>query len=391
MGADPEGHTVPDRTGLFDRIGLLDRVDRAGLVDRVVDSGRVPDPVMAAAIRTLLRRRLARELAGDVASRIRRRRARVQAWSRGQVAVETAAANDQHYEVPTDLYLQMLGPHLKYSGCLWPDPAGHREADARDLGAAEEAMLALTVERAGLVDGQRVLELGCGWGSLALWMAAMFPRSEIIAVSNSTSQRRHITAAAAARGLDNVTVHTADVNTFGVDDATASVVADGVDRVVSVEMFEHVRNHLVLLDRIAGWLRPGGAAFLHVFCHREMAYPFDDAASGDVASGTDWMARHFFSGGIMPSFHHFHELASAMVVVDSWAIDGRHYAATCKAWRDRLDADPARAIATLGAGDDELGRARLERWRVFTMACEELFAFDGGNEWFVAHHLLTAR
>jgi cyclopropane-fatty-acyl-phospholipid synthase len=366
-------------------------VDRAAVVDRVVDSGRVPDPVMAGVIRMLLRRRLARELAGDIASRTRRRRTRVDAWSRGPVAVATDAANDQHYEVPTDLYLQMLGPHLKYSGCLWPDPAAHRDVDADDLGAAEAAMLAMTVERAGLADGQRILELGCGWGSLTLWMGAAFPHAEIVAVSNSSTQRRHIVAAAAERGLDNVTVHTADVNTFGLDDPTAAVVAEGVDRVVSVEMFEHVRNHRVLLERIARWLRPDGTAFLHVFCHREMAYPFDEATASDVASGTDWMARHFFSGGIMPSFHHFHELATPLAVTRSWAVDGRHYAATCKAWRDRLDADPGRAIQTLGRGDDDLGRARLQRWRVFTMACEELFAFGGGDEWFVAHHLLAPR
>jgi cyclopropane-fatty-acyl-phospholipid synthase len=366
-------------------------VDRASrIVDAVVDGGRVPDPVMQAAIRFLLRRRLARERRGGSAAVEARRAAVLDQWSSGPVAVETDVANDQHYEVPTELYELMLGPHLKYSSCLWDgDPT---EADPDGLGEAEAAMLALTCQRADLHDGQRVLELGCGWGSLTLWMAARMPASEILAVSNSSTQRRHIQDQAAARGLGNVTVVTADVNDFGVKTSTADLVAPGFDRVVSVEMFEHVRNHVVLLDRIARWLRPDGLAFVHVFCHRDLTYPFDpgEASAGNgVRSGTDWMTRHFFAGGVMPSFDHFVRLDTDMRVRRSWQVDGRHYAATCRAWRARLDADPERAVAVLGGGPT--GRARLHRWRVFTMACEELFAMRGGHEWFVAHHVLAPR
>lgn len=383
---------------------------RDQVVDAVVDSGRVPDVVLEAAIRALLRRRRAREGAGGPLARRRRLAQRLDAWSTGPVALATEQANTQHYHVPVAFYCQMLGPHLKYSAGLWRAEAwtGRACGTPGALAAAEEAMLELVMRRADLCDGQRILELGCGWGSVTLWMARRMPHSEIVAVSNSTSQAAEITARAAGADLDNVTVVTADVNDFGVDAATHHHVADGFDRVVSVEMFEHVRNHARLLDRIAAWLRPHGHLFLHVFCNRAMSYPFDSATparsgslsgatvSGapvgagdghDVARGTDWMARHFFTGGVMPSLHHFRHLDTAMQVRHTWAVDGRHYAATCRAWRARLDADPQRAAAALGGGD--LGARRLARWRVFTMACEQLFALDDGGEWFVAHHLMV--
>jgi cyclopropane-fatty-acyl-phospholipid synthase len=344
----------------------------APLVDRLVDRG-LPDPVLRIAIRSLLARRRGRERRGGIESIQERKRALVAELRRSPVALATDEANEQHYEVPTELFELMLGPHLKYSSGHWP-------AGVESLEEAEAAMLALTCERAGLVDGQDVLELGCGWGSLTLWMASRYPASRITAVSNSATQREHIEKQAALRGLDNVTVVTRDVNVFGTD-ATADLVADGFDRVVSVEMFEHVRNYEMLLDRIASWLRPGGALFVHHFSNHEAAYPFD------VGGRADWMARNFFTDGLMPSHDLLLHFASDRLVVDDhWAVSGRHYARTLEAWIERMDAHRDRILSlfadTYGA---DAAEPWFHRWRVFNLACAELFAFRGGDEWLVTH------
>jgi cyclopropane-fatty-acyl-phospholipid synthase len=354
----------------------------ARVVDAVIDRGLLPDPVLRAAIRQLLRRRHAASTAGGVEARNARKRQLLEALARSPVAIDTDEANEQHYEVPTELFELMLGPHLKYSSAWWP-------LGVSTLAQAEEAMLRLTCERAQLVDGQDVLELGCGWGSLTLWMAAAYPASRIVAVSNSATQREHIEKQAAARGLDNVTVLTCDVTELGEGAGPggspgrfADVVrADAFDRVVSVEMFEHVRNHRVLTERIASWLRPGGALFVHVFAHTSDGYPFE------TGSNADWMARHFFTGGLMPSddllLHSVRELA----IEDHWVLSGRHYARTLHAWLDRLDAHEDRVLALLAdTYGQQHARAWLQRWRVFTIACEELFAFRGGDVWHVSHY-----
>ncbi len=329
--------------------------------------------MLRAAIRQLLRRRLVGEDPGTAAGRAAQKAARLEAWSHAPVALSTDEANEQHYEVPTELFELMLGPHLKYSSAYWP-------AGVSSLAQAEEAMLRLTCERADLRDGQDVLELGCGWGSLTLWMAARYPNSSITAISNSATQRALIEKRAMERGLDNVEVLTRDVNDFATAPAS-------VDRVVSVEMFEHVRNHAELLRRIRGWLRPDGALFVHVFAHRELLYPFDVA--GD---GTDWMARHFFTDGVMPSHDLFLHLQEDLVVDHLWAVDGTHYSRTLEAWLDRLDDHRDRAVGlfadTYGA---EQAEAWYHRWRVFTLACSELFAFAGGDEWHVTHVRMRPR
>ena len=281
------------------------------------------------------------------------------------IAIDTAAANAQHYEVPAAFFQRVLGPHLKYSSCYWP-------AGVDTLGAAETAMLGLTAERAGLADGQAVLDLGCGWGSLTLWAAARFPKSRFTAISNSSSQRDYIAAQARARGLTNVTVQTADVRTIELP-------TGAFDRVVSIEMFEHMRNYAALLRRIAGWLAPGGALFVHVFAHRHHAYPFEDAGA------SDWMAREFFTGGIMPSARLFHHFQDDLQIADEWQLDGTHYARTAEAWYRNLMTHRTEVIEILGA------RAKLERWRVFFLACAELFGYRGGREWIVAHYRFSAR
>ena len=322
----------------------------------IVDSGRLPEPVLRAGIRAVCALRLRQE----------RRRppgheaALVAALRTSDIAVAPEAANAQHYEVPAQFFARVLGPHLKYSCAYWP-------AGVDALGAAEAAMLELTGARAGLADGQAVLDLGCGWGSLTLWAAARFPASRFTAVSNSRSQRDHIADQARRRGLGNVDVRTADVRDLELP-------AGAFDRVVSIEMFEHMRNYQLLLRRIAGWLAPGGALFVHVFAHRRHAYPFEDAGA------SDWMAREFFTGGLMPSQGLLRRFQGDLAITEEWQLDGTHYARTAEAWYGNLMAHRTEAAALLG------GRARVERWRVFFLACAELFGYRGGREWGVAHY-----
>ncbi|MFN8108302.1 MAG: cyclopropane-fatty-acyl-phospholipid synthase family protein [Thermoleophilia bacterium] len=263
----------------------------------------------------------------------------------------------------------MLGPRLKYSSCWWAP-------EVADLAGAEDAMLELTCARAGLADGMRILELGCGWGSLTLWMAQRYPGARITAVSNSASQREFIERACRDRGLGNVTVHTGNV---------AEVDPGGpFDRIVSVEMFEHMRNWSALLTRMAGWLAPGGEVFLHVFCHHRWAYPFRTDRPGA------WMARTFFTGGLMPAFDLPRRIPSPFAVTRAWAVDGRHYARTADAWRRNLEANRDAALEVLAWHHGRLGAERAyHRWRVFHMACQELFGAGDGRVWHVGHYRLA--
>ncbi len=333
----------------------------------LAERGWLPDATIRVGIRRLLRRRLERESARNGGAE------RLLAQLRASpIALVPELANRQHYEVPASFFILVLGPLLKYSCCLW-------EEGTTDLAQAEEAMLALTARRAGLEDGQDVLDLGCGWGSFTLWAASRFPNSRFLAVSNSASQGAFIRARAAVRGLTNVRVETADANHFEPP-------PDAFDRVVSVEMFEHVRNYPELLRRIASGLRDQGELFVHIFCHRTLAYPFE------VHDGSDWMARYFFSGGLMPSFDLLTHFQDHLVLAERWAVNGRHYARTLQAWLARLDANlPAvRAALRDAYGIAEVDRW-VQRWRMFFMACAECFAYGGGEQWLVGHYRFLRR
>ncbi|KAA3632247.1 MAG: class I SAM-dependent methyltransferase [Proteobacteria bacterium] len=327
----------------------------------------VPDPVVRAGIRQLLKQRLAELDTGDAEGCAVRKQSFIDAMRQAPIALVPDLANEQHYEVPATFFAEVLGRHRKYSCCLWPEGVA-------DLEVAERAALELTCERAGIHDGQKILELGCGWGALTLWIARRYPAATIDAVSNSSSQREYIESEALRRGLDNIQVRTIDMNAFHAGKL--------YDRIVSVEMFEHMRNYAELFSRIHDWMLPGGRFFMHIFAHRSEVYEFVDEGPGD------WMGRHFFSGGMMPSDDlplHFQE---KLVLERRWRLDGRHYEKTCNAWLDRADQRRNEILpilrTTYGAGDAHLW---LTRWRVFFMACAELFGYRGGAEWGVSHYL----
>ncbi len=282
------------------------------------------------------------------------------------IAAHTQAANDQHYELPAAFFERVLGPHLKYSSCLY--------APGDDLGAAEARALQETCEHADLKDGQEVLELGCGWGSLTLWMASHYPVSRITAVSNSRSQRAHIEGEAARRGLTNVTVITCDMNDF---DAPGQF-----DRVVSVEMFEHMSNWRGLLTRVRGWLKPDGRAFIHVFTHKTTPYRFD------VNDKTDWIAQHFFTGGVMPSHGLMSQFGDLFAVEQDWRWSGAHYEKTAEDWLANYDANFAAIWPVLQDVYGPHARLWSRRWRLFFLATSGLFGHAGGAEWGVSHYRL---
>ena len=333
-----------------------------GLAER----GLVPDALLRAGIRRMCEARLRDEHADDPDAAARRNAALIAELRESPVAIHTDAANRQHYELPPGFFTRCLGPRLKYSGCYYP-------TGSETLAQAEEAMLALYGERAELADGQDILELGCGWGSLTLWMAQHYPNARITAVSNSAPQRAFIEAQCRERGFANVRVITCDVNRLELP-------ASNFDRCVSVEMFEHMRNYATLLGRIGGWLRPGGKLFVHIFCHRTLLYPFETA--GD----DNWMGRHFFTGGLMPAADTLLWFQDALRIEDRWLVDGTHYERTANHWLENQDARHDEVMAILREAYGDAARLWFQRWRMFWMACAELFGYDHGREWMVAHY-----
>ena len=330
------------------------------MIDTLLEKNLLPDFAVRMGIRKLLGERLCEESRYDESAYV------ADLKNRG-IAEQTAAANEQHYEVPTEFYLKCLGPRLKYSGCYY-------ETGNETLEQAETAMLDLYAERGEFTDGQDILELGCGWGSITLYLAAKYPNSKITAVSNSRTQKEHIDAQAVARELNNVTIITADMNDF-------DITAASFDRVISIEMFEHMKNYQSLLANVSRWLRSGGKLFVHIFTHQKFSYHFV------VRDQSDWMSRYFFTGGQMPAHQLLAAFQDDLKLEQDWEVNGRHYQQTAEHWLENMDRHRAEIeplfVATYGA--DQTTKWWVY-WRVFYMSCAELWGYRGGEEWLVSHY-----
>ncbi|MFL9609479.1 class I SAM-dependent methyltransferase [Methylobacillus sp. Pita2] len=330
------------------------------------EQGHMPDSLIRAGIRHLLKSRLHEVKAHDVAASVVLQHDFLQEMRQAPIALLPKLANDQHYELPSEFFVKSLGRQLKYSCCYWPEGIA-------SLNAAEEAALAETVAHTQIEDGHDILELGCGWGSLTLYMARRFPSSRITAVSNSHSQRQYIEKAALLAGLSNIRVLTADMNEF--------VAEAQFDRIVSVEMFEHMRNYAVMFERLAGWLKPQGRFFMHIFVHRLTPYAFV------AQSNDDWMSELFFSGGMMPSDALPLHFQQHLKIVQQWRWNGGHYEKTANAWLEKMDANSASIMQVFRDTYGEDAQRWFNRWRIFYMSCAELFGYDNGQEWWVSHYL----
>jgi cyclopropane-fatty-acyl-phospholipid synthase len=340
-------------------------------IDKMLTRDLLPDFVVRFGIRRLLAERLRSEKKSNVEEQQESMMKLVNQLRESPIAVNTPEANEQHYELPTEFFKAVLGRNLKYSSGYW-------RSETIGLDQSENEMLELTCKRAGVKNNEDVLELGCGWGSLTMFMAAKYPDSRITAVSNSRTQKEFIDSEAAKRGLKNVTVITSDINHFQIDKQ--------YDRIVSVEMFEHMRNYSALFEKVNNLLKPGGELFIHIFTHHKYAYLFE------VKDETDWMAKYFFTGGIMPSDHLLFYFTEGLNTIDHWLVDGRHYQKTANAWLANMDRNRDQILklfAQIYGVENKL--KWWVYWRVFFMSCAELWGFNNGEEWLVSHYLFKKR
>ena len=340
---------------------------------RWIETGFVPDWLIRWTLRLVLTWTLRERYARSQEEIRAEKQAFVAKLKRSPIAIRTDDPNVQHYEVPSEFFRLVLGKWLKYSCCYWSD-------GITNLEQAEEAMLALTCRRTRLEDGMRVMDLGCGWGSLSLWIATHYPNCQVLAVSNSATQQEFIQRQCQVRGLGNVTVLKADMADFEKDDRFDRM--GTFDRVISIEMFEHMKNYQRLLRRIASLLKPDGKLFVHIFSHRAFAREFD------AENPSDWMAQTFFSGGTMPSDDLLLFFQEDLKLVDHWRIDGWHYQKTLNAWLAKLDSrveDVRRVIAQTYGSENE--QRWLSNWRLFFLACSVVWGLRGGQEYLVSHYL----
>jgi cyclopropane-fatty-acyl-phospholipid synthase len=337
----------------------------------LLEKDLIPDQLIRWGIRNNCKKRIKNETVNDLELQHEKFMVFVRKLKQKPIAEDTKAANEQHYELPTRFFQLVLGKHLKYSCGYWKDGVD-------DIAKSEEDMLEVTCNRADLVNGQYILECGCGWGSLSLFMAGKYPNSKITAVSNSRTQKIFIDEQAKLRGFTNLTVITADMNTFSTEQK--------FDRIVSVEMFEHMRNYEHLMARLSGFLNDQGKMFIHIFTHRYLSYLYE------VKDESDWMSKYFFTGGIMPSDHLLLYFADHFKIENHWRVNGKHYSKTSEAWLRNMDNNKEEIMALFA---DTYGKDQTTKWwvywRIFFMACSELWNYNNGNEWFVSHYLFEKR
>ena len=336
----------------------------------LAEKGIIPDYFIRQGIVRNCENRLRNENVSNTEKVSLKKQIWIEQMKESPIALVPEKANEQHYEVPPAFFENVLGKHLKYSSGYWPD-------GVNSLDESEESMLELSFERAQLTDGDSILELGCGWGSLTCYMASKLPNSKITAVSNSKDQKEHILNRCKNQGLDNIEVITADMNDFETEDK--------YDRVVSIEMFEHMRNYKKLLSKVSSWLNDDGKLFIHIFTHQSVVYPFENQGEAD------WMAREFFSGGMMPSHDLLLHFQDDLIIDDVWSMSGTHYEKTSLAWVNKMDAnkDSIMKIFLKTYGDD--AKLWFQRWRIFFMSCEKLFGYNNGSEWGVSHYRFNKR
>lgn len=334
---------------------------------RLAEKNLIPDFLIRWKIRKLLKQRLIDETKPTQEEQQQHLMQLLRSMQEAPVALNTQEANEQHYEVPDDFFTYIMGKHMKYSSCYW-------KQGITSLDDAEAEALKRTCEHAQIQNGMEVLELGCGWGSLTLFVAEQFPGVHITGVSNSASQKLYIEARCKERGLQNVQILTADMNTFSIQKT--------FDRVVSVEMFEHMRNYEKLMEKVAGFLKPDGKLFVHIFTHKELTYFFE------VKDETDWMSKYFFTGGIMPSDYLLFYFQKHLKISNHWHWDGTHYEKTANAWLQNMDAHKKEILPVL---QNVYGEKQAQKWwmywRIFFMACAELWGYKNGREWFVSHYI----
>ena len=339
--------------------------------DFFLEKNLIPDFLIRMKIRQLLQERLRDENKGSNEANKKHLLSLIEELKKSPIAVETKSANEQHYEVSNEFYKLTLGKHLKYSSCFYKE-------GVTDLDIAERDMLELTCERAELKNGMDILELGCGWGSLSLFIAEKFPKSNITAVSNSKTQKIFIDGEAKKRNISNLTIITADMNSFSIEKK--------FDRVVSVEMFEHMRNYKELMKRIFNWLKEEGKLFVHIFTHKTFAYKFE------VKDDSDWMSKYFFTGGIMPSNDLLFYFNEHLTKENLWEVNGIHYSKTSEAWLENMDENKKEIISIF---EKTYGKENAMKWfvywKIFFMSCAELWGFNNGNEWMVCHYLFKKK